>query len=148
MKGIYVKIPKLVDAELSWNKGLKFTAKTGSENKIVFDAAVEHGGQNQGARPMEAVLAALGGCIGMDLVTILGRKKRTIEDLTITLRGERASSEPHVLEVVNIMFDLWSPDVKDEDVRWAVDLSLEKYCSVAAMLEKSCRLSYKWTIHK
>lgn len=148
MKEIYVKIPKLVDAKLSWNKGLKFTAKTGSENVIVFDAAIEHGGNNNGARPMEALLAALGGCVGMDLVTILGKKKRTINDLTITLHGERASGHPHVLEMVSMMFDLWSPDVNDDDVRWAVELSLERYCSVAAMLEKTCRLTYKWNIHR
>ena len=148
MKGIYTKIPKTVNAELQWSQGLKFTSLTGSENKIVLDAAIEHGGKNDGARPMEALLSALGGCTGMDLVTILAKKKRQLKDLKITLNGHRASEQPHILESVTMMFDIWGSDISDEDMKWAINLSLSKYCSVSAMLEKVCKIDFKWNIHK
>lgn len=148
MKGIYAKIPKNVEVELDWGKGLKFIAKTGSKNRIVLDAAEEHGGENAGARPMEALLSALGGCTAMDLVTILSKKKRELKDIRVLLHGKRVGEHPHILEVVSMVFEIWSPDITDEDMRWAVELSSGKYCSVSAMLEKSCKIDYKWTIHK
>jgi putative redox protein len=148
MKGIYAKIPKAVDAELRWGQGLKFISKTGSDNQVILDAAVEHGGTNEGARPMEILLSALGGCMGMDLVTILTKKKRDLKDLKISMHGKRSGDHPHVLESVSITFDMWGPDITNEDVQWAVNLSLSKYCSVSAMLAKACKISYKWNIHK
>jgi putative redox protein len=148
MKGIYTKIPKNVEAELEWGQGLKFVAKTGSKNKIILDAAEEHGGVNAGARPMEALLSALGGCTAMDLVTILSKKKRTLKDIKVALHGKRAGEHPHILEAVSMTFDIWGEDISDEDMQWAIKLSLSKYCSVSAMLEKSCKITYKWNIHK
>jgi putative redox protein len=144
----YVKIPKNVDTELHWEKGLKFASKTGSGNEVVLDASPEHGGHNEGARPMEVLLSSLGGCTGMDLVTILRKKKRNVTDLKINLYGERSSTHPHVFKTITMEYQLWGTDITDADVQWALNLSLEKYCSVAAMLKKSCKLNYKWRIHK
>jgi putative redox protein len=148
MKGIYAKIPKLVDAELKWQKGMKFESKTGSKNHLVLDAAAEHGGQNEGARPMEALLSALGSSIGMDIVTVLQNKKRDLLDFKINLHGERFADRPHSLKSVSITFELWGKEVTDADVQWAISLSLAKYCSIAAMLEKTCKIKYQWRIHK
>ena len=144
----YVKIPKNVDAELKWMDGLKFVSTTGSRQTLVLDASLEHGGNDQGARPMEAMLSALGSCTGMDLVTILKKKKRNLQDLKINLFGERASSHPHVFKKITMEYLIWSPDITDEDVQWAVNLSLEKYCSIAAMIKKTCKLNFKWRINK
>jgi putative redox protein len=148
MKGIYAKIPKTVEAELEWGQGLKFIVKTGSNNKIVLDAAEEHGGANEGARPMEALLSALGGCTAMDLVTILSKKKRSLTNVKVSLHGKRTSEHPHVLEAVSMVFDVWGSDITDDDMQWAIKLSLSKYCSISAMLEKSCKITYKWNIHR
>jgi putative redox protein len=148
MKSPYKKISKTVDAELQWSDGLKFVSTTGSNNKLVLDASPEHGGNNQGARPMEAVLSALGSSTGMDLITILKNKKRKVEKLKIKLHAERASSHPHIFKNVTIEYIIWGFDIKDEDVKWALDLSLNKYCSVAGMLKNCCKLNFKWRIHK
>jgi len=144
----YAKIPKTVDASLAWADGLEFTATAGSGNKFILDASTDHGGANCGVRPMEALLSALGGCTGMDLVTILRKKKRDIQSLEIILHGERAPNHPHVFKNISMEYLICGSDITDEDVQWALNLSLEKYCSVAAMLKINCKLNYRWQIRK
>jgi putative redox protein len=144
----YVKIPKTADTELQWSDGLEFIATTGSNHQVVLDASPEHGGHDDGARPMETLLSALGGSTGMDLVTILKKKKRNLQNLKIKLHGERASSHPHVFKKITMEYLLWGPDITNEDIQWALNLSLDKYCSIAAMLKKSCQLNFKWRIYK
>jgi putative redox protein len=144
----YVRIPKTMETDLVWTDGLKFISSTSSKHQIILDASPEHGGHNEGARPMEAILTALGGCTGMDLVTILKKRRRNLQNLRIKLHGQRASSHPHVFRQITMEYILWGSDILDDDVQWALKLSLEKYSSVAAMLKKSCKLNFKWRIHK
>lgn len=144
----YVKIPKNVETELKWTDGLKFEAKTGSKHQIIIDANPEHGGDDDGARPMETLLSALGGCTGMDLVTILKKKRRNLKELKINLHGERVSTHPHVFKSITMEYLIWGSDITDEDVQMALSLSLDKYCSIAAMLKKCCKLNFKWRINK
>ena len=148
MKSPYSKISKTVDSELMWDSGLKFSSTTGSKNTLILDASPEHGGTNKGARPMEAVLTALGSSTGMDLVTILQNKKRIITKLKINLHGERALSHPHIFKSITMEYNIWGSDILDEDVKMALELSLKKYCSVAGMLKNCCKLNFKWRIHK
>ncbi|MCD6162662.1 MAG: OsmC family protein [candidate division Zixibacteria bacterium] len=143
----YVKIPKNVDTELQWTDGLKFEANTGSKHSVTMDASPEHGGADDGARPMETLLSALGGCTGMDLITILKKKRCHPEELKINLHGERVSTHPHVFKSITMEYLIWGSDITDEDVQWALSLSLDKYCSVASMLKKCCKLNYKWRIY-
>ena len=144
----YVRIPKTVDTRLEWADGLEFTATAGSGNKFILDASTEHGGANRGVRPMEALLSALGGCTGMDLVTILRKKKRDIQGLQINLHGERAANHPHVFKNISMEYLIRGSDITDQDVQWALNLSLEKYCSVAAMLKDQCKLNFRWKINR
>jgi len=97
---------------------------------------------------MEVLLSALGSCTGMDLATILRKKKRKLEALTINLHGLRAPTHPHVFENITMEYLVWGPDITDDDIQWALNLSLDKYCSVAAMLKKSCNLNFKWRINQ
>jgi putative redox protein len=144
----YARIPKTVDARLEWAEGLEFRATAGSGNKLILDASVEHGGANRGVRPMEALLSALGGCTGMDLVTILRKKKRDVKSLEIKLHGERTTNHPHVFKNISMEYLICGADITDQDVQWALNLSLDKYCSVAAMLKQNCKLSFRWKISR
>ena len=144
----YVKIPKTVDAKLELTENLRFVATTGSKHQIILDASPEHGGGDSGARPMEALLSSLGSCTGMDLATILRKKKRDLQALKINIHGERTNQHPHTFKTITMEYLIWGPDITDQDVQWALDLSLNKYCSVAAMLKKSCTINYRWRIHK
>lgn len=144
----YKRIPKNMDVNLEWDDGLRFISDSGSKHQIVLDGSVEHGGKNSGLRPMEALLSSLGSCTGMDLVTILKKKKKNPEKLKIKLHGERTANHPHVFKTISMEYQIWGKDITDSDVQWALDLSLNKYCSVAAMLKACCNLNFKWRIHK
>jgi putative redox protein len=144
----YRKIPKTMDVQLEWTEGLKFISTSGSKHQVVLDASPEHGGTDSGLRPMEALLSSLGSCTGMDLVTILRKKKRKLNNLKVSLHGERAPVHPHVFTRISMEYQIWGEDITDDDVRWALDLSLNKYCSVAAMLKQCCTINFKWRIHR
>ena len=144
----YTKMPKTMDVQLEWSDGLKFAATSGSKHQIILDGSLDHGGSDSGLRPMEALLSSLGSCTGMDLATILRKKKRKLNQLKISLHGERAAVHPHVFTKITMEYLIWGDDITDADVQWALDLSLNKYCSVAAMLKQCCDVNYKWRIHK
>lgn len=144
----YKKIPKIVEATLDWNGKMGFTCKSGSGHEIVSDASTSHGGENSGTRPMELLLFALSSCTGMDVATILKKKKRDLQGLTIKAHGQRAANHPHVYENITLEYIASGPDLIDDDLRWAIDLSLNKYCSVAGMLKATCKINYRWRIIK
>ena len=142
----YKKIPKVVEAAIQWNGNMGFNCLSGSGHELVCDASELHGGDDSGARPMELLLFALSCCTGMDVATFLKKKKRDLKDLKVTAHGRRSISHPHVFEKITLEYIITGSDLTDDDIRWAVDLSLEKYCSVAGMLAKACKINYHWNI--
>ena len=144
----YKKLPKTVEASLEWDGAMGFVCKSGSGHEIKADASGEHGGNNKGARPMELLLFSLASCTGMDVATFLRKKKRMVRDMRVSAHGRRAAGHPHVFEAITLEYILSGPDLADDDIRWAVDLSLQKYCSVAGMLGKVCKINYHWKIKK
>jgi putative redox protein len=148
LKEPYKKLPKVVETSLEWNGRMGFLCKSGSGHEVICDASITHGGENSGPRPMELLLFALSSCTGMDVAMILKKKRRDLRDLRIRSHGQRAAQHPHVYENITLEYILTGSDLTDDDVRWAVDLSLNKYCSVAGMLGKVCKINYKWKIVK
>jgi len=101
---------------------------------ITMDIPVDQGGHGNGARPMQALLSALGGCSGVDIVMILKKQKETIDQLEMTIKGERAvGKEPALWETIHVVFTLKGSMTKEKAEK-ACALSMDKYCSVAATL--------------
>lgn len=148
IKEPYKKLPKVVEAVMEWDGDMGFVCRSGSGHEIKADASMEHGGKDQGARPMELLLFALSSCTGMDVATFLKKRKRDLQDMNISAHGRRAAGHPHVFEAITLEYQITGSDITDDDIRWAVDLSLQKYCSVAGMLGKICRINYHWKIKK
>ena len=145
----YKKIPKVVEATLQWNGRMGFACRSGSgHNNIISDASEIHGGDNDGPRPMEFLLFSLSSSTGMDVATFLKKRKRDLQDLEISAHGRRSPSHPHVFESITLEYTLTGSDLTDDDIRWAIDLSLQKYCSVAGMLGKVCKINCRWKIIK
>ena len=102
--------------------------------QMVMDIPTDQGGHGAGVRPMQALLSALGGCSGVDVVMILKKQKETIEQFEMVISGERAvGKEPALWETVNIVFKL-KGSMSQEKAEKACALSIDKYCSVAATL--------------
>lgn len=114
-----------------------FEVKDANGHTIKLDTSDETGGINFGFRPMQSVLSALGGCSGIDIVSILKKQRLTVEGLSMKIQGEREKGkEPSLWETVHIDFELKGNMDKDKAER-ACALSINKYCSVAETLRRS-----------
>jgi putative redox protein len=129
-------------ATVKWVGGEEFLAATPSGHAIVFDAD-RH--SNIAPGPMEMLLAALGACTSVDVVVILSKKRMKIESLEVDVSGERASEPPAVWTKIELLFRL-TGKLDDKAVRDAIELSQTKYCSVAAMLGKTAKITYRYEI--
>lgn len=125
-----------------------FEAKDANGNTVRLDAGTASGGTEHGARPMQLLLMGLGGCSGIDIVSILKKQRQRIDDFTIQIDGVReAGKEPSLWENVAIRFHL-KGDIEPGKAQRAVELSMEKYCSVAETLRKSgTHLSWSVTVN-
>ncbi len=134
--------PKTVEVKIGRVRGALFEATNATGQKALVDGAPELGGQGEGVRPMEMVLMGLAGCSALDVIHILEKQQREpLGDLTVTVRGTRADAVPAVYTAIELHFEASGP-VDPHKYERAVKLSMEKYCSVAKMLEKSATITY------
>src|SRR5689334_10328504 len=116
--------------------------------KLNIDASPEIGGLNKGLRPMQMLLAAMGGCSTIDIISILKKQKQDLKDIKITVTGDREKDAvPSLFTEVHAHFKLYG-NLDEDKVKKAVSLSVDKYCSVAKTLEKSAKISYSFEIVK
>jgi putative redox protein len=111
-----------------------------------MDADSDVGGSNTGSRPMELLLMGIGGCSGMDIISILKKKKQTITGLEANVSGTMADDYPHRYTEIIIEYIVRGKGVSEEAVKRAVQLSMDKYCSVKATLEGSAKINFSYTI--
>ncbi len=109
--------------------------------KIETDGSPAIGGANKGMRPMQLLLAAAGSCSAIDVISILKKQKQELKDFRVTVSGEReADKVPALFTDIHIHFTL-TGNLSEEKVKRAVDLSMEKYCSVVKTLEKTASVT-------
>jgi putative redox protein len=114
-----------------------FEATDANGHVVKLDTSDETGGVNFGVRPMQMLLMGLGGCSAIDIVMILKKQRQTIDDFSMKITGQREpGKEPSLWETVKITFFLKGTIDKEKAER-ACQLSMDKYCSVAATLMKS-----------
>lgn len=105
-------------------------------HKVLMDSSVENGGKNNGVRPMQMLLMGLGGCSAIDVVMILKKQRQEITDFRIEIEAEREKGkEPSLWEKAHIVFYI-SGNVDADKASRAVELSMNKYCSVAETLRQ------------
>lgn len=124
-------------------KGMHFEGEGNSKVRTQIDSSVTTGGSGYGSSPMELVLMAIAGCSGMDIVTILEKMRVIFERFEISVIGERASEHPRVFTDIEITYKFWGSNLPEEKIHRAIQLSMEKYCSVANMIDKIANITYK-----
>lgn len=129
-------------ATVKWVGGEKFLATMPSGNAVQFDAGSTHQG---GPGPMEMLLGALGACTSVDVKLILEKKRQKLTSLEVSVSGERAKEPPEVWTKIAIVYRL-SGTLGKKAVRDTIELSQNKYCSVAAMLGKTAKITYRYEI--
>ena len=111
-----------------------FVATDQNGHSIKMDSSPESGGENFGVRPMQTLLMGLGGCSAIDVISILKKQRQEVVDYKMTISGEReAGKEPSLWKDIMVEFHLYG-DIDPDKASRAVDLSMNKYCSVAATL--------------
>lgn len=123
-------------ATIKWAGEVKFEAESGSGHKIIIDGPPEHGGKNQGVRPMELMLLGVGGCASFDVVHILKKSRQDVTDCVAQVEAERVDDVPAVFSKIHLHFKVKGNNLKEAHVKRAVELSAEKYCSASIMLSK------------
>jgi len=126
-------------ASVKWIGHQKFVAFSPSGHSVPIDSDRE---SNTAPGPMELVLMALGACTATDVVIILDKKRVKLQSLEVICSGERASTPPTVWKNLEILYRLRG-SVDEGSARHAITLSEEKYCSVAAMLQKTAKITWR-----
>lgn len=122
-----------------------FEAKDANGHIVKIDTSLETGGTNFGARPMQLLLMGLGGCSGIDIIAILKKQRQTVDSFSMRIEGEREKGkEPSLWEDIKVVFELKGTIDPDKAYR-ACELSMEKYCSVAATL-RGAGTKIKWEV--
>ena len=122
--------------KITWGGDAKFTAESETGHTVVMDGPPDHGGKNQGARPMEMMLIGMGGCSSFDVVHILKKSRHDVTDCVAEIEAERADAVPSVFTKIHLHFVVTGNNLKESMVSNAVKLSAEKYCSASIMLSK------------
>lgn len=122
--------------EVKWGGQAKFVGTSSSGHEVVMDGPPDHGGQNQGPRPMEMLLLGLGGCSSFDVISILTKSRQDVVDCVVRIEAERADAVPAVFTSIHLHFIVTGRELKDNVVKRAVAMSADKYCSASIMLER------------
>ena len=135
-----------MDCTVRWGDGMTFVAETGSGHLVTMDGAPDGGGRNLAPRPMEVVLAGAGGCTAYDVVVILKKSGQDITGCDVSLKAERAASDPKVFTRIHYHFVVRGKNLKRNLVEQAVRLTHEKYCSATAILAKTAEITKDFEI--
>ena len=120
-----------------------FRAVTGTDRRIDFGDA-ERGALS----PVETVLAALGACSAMDVISIAGKKRQAISDYRIHLRGDQRDEYPQVYTEIEVVHEVSGTDISEAAIRRSIELSATKYCPVSAMLSAGATVvHHRYRIH-
>jgi len=123
------------------NQAINFEAVNPDNIAVKIDGAPAEGGTGNGVRPMELILMGLGSCSAIDVVLILKKMKQDLKDLRIQVSGKRREEAPKIFTEIHVHYILLG-NVDKEKAERAVSLSMEKYCSVTAMLDKVATITH------
>ena len=127
----------MITAKAKWREGMKFEATGNSRHSVLID-----GDSKVASSPMELVLEALCACTAVDVVSILQKKRESFAGVEVSASAEKAADPPRVFTSIELLYRVTGKAAR-KAVEHAVRLSEEKYCSVAAMLNKTAKITYR-----
>jgi putative redox protein len=129
------------------NNAVLLEAKNEEGNSIMMDGSPDIGGINKGMRPMQVLLASLGGCSSMDVLSILNKQKQIVSDYKVVLKGDRVKEgDVSLFRDIHVKFIFKGDNLDPDKVDRAIKLSMEKYCSVTKTLEPTARITTSFEI--
>lgn len=128
--------------KIDWSGDMAFKAEVNGFT-LNLDADEKVGGKNTGPRPKPLLLVALGGCTGMDVISILGKMRVIPDNFDVEIDAEQTEEHPKYYHKIHIKYLFRGKDLPMEKLEKAVNLSQERYCGVSAMLGKSSEITHE-----
>ena len=135
-----------MESKIVWKGGMAFTGSSDSGYLIPLDAKKSAGGHDLGFQPLQLFAIGLVGCTGMDVISILKKKRQEVTDFEVSAQIQRSEEHPRVFTKILIEYTVTGKNLDREAVERAVELSETRYCPAQAMLEKSAQISHKITL--
>jgi putative redox protein len=116
-------------------------------HETIFDALPNVGGEDTATKPMQVLLLSMAACTAMDVISILRKKRKTVEDFWVDIESEIATEHPKVFKRVKLYYNLKSSDAEEKDLLRSIELSQDKYCAASAMFKASgCIVEFETNI--
>jgi putative redox protein len=136
----------MVEARVRYLDGIQFVGEASSGHVVFMDGDNEGGGKNSGLMPTDLLLIGLGSCSGMAALSILRKKKQELTGFEIVVKGEKEDEWPKRFTTITIEFIVKGNNLSETAVKRAIELSMEKYCTVKATLEGSPDVNFGYQI--
>jgi putative redox protein len=117
-------------------------------HELIIDASSASGGANQGPRPKSLMLAALAGCTGMDVVSILKKMRVEFEDFRVKVEGNITEEHPMHFDHMHIIYSIKGKDIPEDKVNKAISLSQERYCGVSYNYRQAMKITHELLIEE
>ena len=134
-----------MDAKVTWKSGLAFEGIAPSGKTIMIDSASDPAAQ-LGPGPMELVAMGLAGCTAMDVISILAKKKQDVTAFEVKVHADRSEETPKVYTRAELEYQVTGHNINETDVLRAIELSIQKYCPVHAMLSQAFPISQRYVV--
>jgi putative redox protein len=131
---------------LNWKQGMSFSGKADSGYTLDLSADADVGGVEDGFRPMELVALGLAGCTGMDVISVLEKKRQDVHAFEVRVHTEKADEHPRVWKSVLVEYIITGKDIDPAAVERALQLSYDKYCPAQNMLKLAVKIEHKYQI--
>ena len=131
-------------ASVTWLKKRQFVGTDGTKHSVVMSSQDEE--NSVGMSPSQLLLVALGGCTSYDVVNILEKKRQSLTGLEVRVTGEQEPDPPWTYRKIHIEYIVRGEGLSEKAVHDAIELSEERYCSVAATVRGSAEITYEYTV--
>lgn len=126
--------------------GMAFLGHTPTQHQVTLDVDTQFGGANAGPEPLDLLLIALGSCTGMDVISILRKKRQAVSHYSINVFANQAQEHPKVFTEVLVEHVVEGENVDPKAVARALELSIDKYCPVHAMLSRAAKVEHVYRV--
>ena len=129
-------------ASVNWKGDMSFETEV-SNHKFMIDADEKVGGKDRGPRPKPLMLAALVGCTGMDVISILRKMRVKVDDFNVEVEGEQNDEHPVQYVKMHIVYEFKGKNLPKDKIEKAVNLSQERYCGVSDFYRKVIPITHE-----
>lgn len=134
-------------AQVTWiGPGMRLVGEANGSPGIVLDSSGPPYGTHTGPTSMELILIGLAGCTGMDVISIMAKKRQPLKSLQVKVEAERADEHPRVYTKIHVTYIAYGEGVEAKALARSIELSETRYCSVSAMLSKTAEITNSYEI--